>query len=126
MKKHLQERYLYDGNWETLVKRVSKAASSVEKYDNDIWYDKFYSIMIDKASGNNCCKRSVWDDHPRLLSKITLSCVYHSPIYARIALHMRASVPSRSLIKALWVSGAVLWARLVPATMAGKLLVEDA
>ncbi len=49
MNKHLQERYLYDGNWETLVKRVSKAASSVEKYDNDVWYEKFYSIMIDKA-----------------------------------------------------------------------------
>lgn len=49
MDKYLQQRYLYDGNWETLVKRVSKVASSVEKINNNIWYDKFYSIMIDKS-----------------------------------------------------------------------------
>ena len=49
MQEHLQKRYLYDGNWETLVKRVSKVSSSVEKDNKDVWYEKFYSIMIDKS-----------------------------------------------------------------------------
>lgn len=50
LKDHLKKRYLYEGEWDTLAKRVSKISSSIEdKEKQDFWYKEFYYIMKDKS-----------------------------------------------------------------------------
>ena len=50
LEKHLQDRYLYDGNWDILVNRVSIAASSVESNEKrNYWKNKFANIIKDMS-----------------------------------------------------------------------------